>query len=159
MKKLIGSLGLVAVLAGACSGSGGSSLSDLGNNAADTNGTTAAPTSVAQQADNSGGAPAVSNSNPNVPSDFPMPVPDWAQIDSVQSFESTGVPSYVIQISMEAPKAQETADAIRAFYKDQGLPIDDSGSFIMAQNSEVFSTVTVIEAGDRTSMILSWAPA
>jgi len=51
------------------------------------------------------------------------------------------------------------ANAIRAFYKDQGLAIDDSGSFTMAGNSEVFSTVTVIETGDRTSMILSWAPA
>ena len=88
-----------------------------------------------------------------------MPVPNGAQIDSVQSFESTGVPDYVIQISMDASKAQETADAIRAFYKDYGLTIDDSGSFIMAQNSEVFSTVTILEAGERTSMILSWAPA
>jgi len=158
MKKLIGSIGLVEVLAGACSG-GESSLSDLGGTAADTTSTAAAPTSVAQQADNSGGAPTVANSNPNVPSDFPLPVPDWAQIDSVQNFESPGVPNYVIQISMDASKAQQTADAIRAFYKDQGLSIDDSDTFIMARNSEVFSTVTVIETGDRTSMILSWAPA
>ncbi len=158
MKKLVATIGFVAILAGACSG-GGSSLSDLGSNAAGTTGTAAAPTSVAQQADNSGGAPTVANPNPNVPSDFPLPVPDWAQIDSVQNFESPGVPNYVIQISMDASKAQQTADAIRAFYKDQGLTIDDSGSFIMARNSEVFSTVTVIETGDRTSMILSWAPA
>jgi len=113
---------------------------------------------VAQQSDSSGSASAVANANPDVPSDFPMPVPDWTQIDSVQSFESTGVSNYVIQISVDAPKAQETADAIRAFYKYQGLTIDDGGSFIMAQNSEVFSTVTIIEAGASTSMILSWAP-
>jgi len=156
MKKLMASVGLVAVLAGACSGGGGSSFSDLGNNATDTAGTAAAPTSVAEQ---SNSAPAVANANPDVPSDFPMPVPNWAQIDSVQNFESTGVPNYVIQISMDASKAQETADAIRAFYKDHGLTIDDSGSFIMAQNSEVFSTVTIIEAGVHTTMILSWAPA
>jgi len=87
-----------------------------------------------------------------------MPLPDWAQIDSEQHFESTRVPNYVIQISMDPSKTQETADAIRAFYKDQGLTIDDRGSLIMAQNSEVFGTVSIIETGEFTSMVLSWAP-
>jgi len=158
MNKLMATIGFVAILGGACSG-GGASLSDPGGPAADTTDALATTTSAAQQTDSSSSAPAVANNNAGVPSDFPMPVPDFAQIDSVQSFESTGVPSYVIQISMDTSKAKETADAIRAFYKDQGLTIDDSDSFIMAQNSEVFSTVTVIETGDVTGMILSWAPA
>jgi len=157
MKKLMASIGFLAVLASACSGGG--SLSDLGTTATNATDTAATTTLEAQQADNSGGVSGAPNANAGVPSDFPMPVPDFARIDSVQSFESTGVPSYVIQISMDTSKAQETADAIRAFYKNQGLTIDDSDSFIMAQNSEVFSTVTVIETGDVTGMILSWAPA
>jgi len=103
------------------------------------------------------------NSGTDVPTDFPLPVPDNVDISSATTFEMPEGTSYGLIFDFDPSRVDEISNLYRDALESQGLNVEGSGSgtdgeVIVADSDSVAVIVLIDNYGEYWEASISWTP-
>lgn len=93
-----------------------------------------------------------------IPDDFPMPIPEGAEVVNVSSIDTSAGSSTSVTVEIDPAETPAVIALYEQWYADQGLETMSSETMVIADSDSVASLVQITDYGDYAEVILTWSP-
>lgn len=93
-----------------------------------------------------------------IPDDFPMPIPEGAEVVHVSSIDTSAGSSTSVTVEIDPAETPQVIALYEQWYADQGLETMSSETMVIADSDSVASLVQITDYGDYAEVILTWSP-
>jgi len=93
-----------------------------------------------------------------VPADFPMPIPDGAEVTNVSTIDTPEGSSTFVTFEIDPGDTADVLEMYKTWFADQGMEVTSAEGMVIGGSDTVASFVQVADNGTYAEVIITWSP-